>query len=76
MMDKVRSAAALLALAGLVSIVLHLFDYNLRVLMWIDLWGAAVGWLIRVGLVIGGAVLYFVLPGGEEEHEAPEKPSS
>jgi hypothetical protein len=74
-MDKLRSTAGFIALAGLISIGLHLFGYSLRILAWIDLWGTAVGWLIRVALLVGGAVLYFVLPGGEEE-EGAEKPPS
>lgn len=65
MLDKLRSLAGLCAVAGLVSIVLSLVGYNLRILMWIDLWGETVGWLIRAGLVVGGAAVFFVLPGSE-----------
>ena len=74
-MDTLRSIAGFVALAGLASIGLHLFGYNLRILGWIELWGETVGWLIRVALFVGGAVLYFVLPGGEAE-DAAEKPPS
>lgn len=73
MLDKVRSFAAFLAFAGLMSIVLNLVGYNLRVLMWIDLWGDIVGWVIRVGLLVGGAALFFVLPSeeGAKEQQVP-----
>jgi len=54
------------------SIVLNLVGYNLRILMWIDLWGDTVGWLIRVALLIGGVALFFVLPSEEaKQQQAP-----
>ena len=72
MLDKVRSFAGFLVFAGLLSIVLNLVDYNLRILMWIDLWGDVVGWLIRAGLVVGGGVLFFVLPSEDaKQQQAP-----
>ncbi|HEU5076727.1 MAG TPA: hypothetical protein VFU02_21200 [Polyangiaceae bacterium] len=69
MLDKVRSFAGFLAFAGLMSIVLNLVGYNLRILMWIDLWGDVVGWMIRVGLLVGGVALFFVLPSEEAAKE-------
>lgn len=44
---------------GIISTVLYFAGYNLRVLLWIDLWGAAAGWALRIVLIILGAVLYF-----------------
>ena len=76
MLDKLRSFAGFAAVAGLVSIVLNLVDYNLRILMWIDMWGDVMGWLIRGALLVGGAAAYFLLPSGEApaEQQAPGQP--
>jgi len=56
------------AFLGLVSIVLSSFDYNLRILMWIDSWGETMGWVIRIGLIVAGLAVYFIMnePGEEE----------
>ena len=77
MLEKVRSFAGFVAVAGLASIVLNLVGYNLKILMWIDLWGDAMGWVIRGGLLFGGAVAFFLLPSGEsasQEQRAPGQP--
>jgi len=55
-----------MAIAGLASIVLHFMDMNLRILMWIDMWGETIGWLIRGALLVGGAALFFLMPDDEE----------
>ena len=65
--SKLSSLGAFLALAGVVSIVLSFFQYNLRILMWIDMWGTTMGWVIRGSLVVGGGILYLIgsRSGGE-----------
>ncbi len=65
--SKLSSLGAFLALAGVVSIALSFFQYNLRILMWIDMWGTTMGWVIRIGLIIGGGILYLIgsRSGGE-----------
>jgi hypothetical protein len=65
-MDQLRSIAGFVAIAGVISSVLTLFGYELRILMWIDLWGTGVGWAIRAGLVVVGAAVFFLLPSGEQ----------
>jgi hypothetical protein len=60
-----RSIGGFLALAGLLSIALHFFHYNLRILTWIDRWGAGAGWGIRIGLVVLGGIL--LLAGGSKK---------
>jgi hypothetical protein len=59
-MDKTRlqSIGGAVAMAGIVSIVLNFINFNLRILMWIDLWGEGVGWAIRVALVLIGGAIY------------------
>ena len=59
-----------MAIAGLASIVLLFMDMNLRILMWIDMWGETTGWIIRIGLLIGGALLFFLSPAEPEMEEA------
>lgn len=58
--EKIQQFGGAVALAGIISIILSLIDYNLRVLMWIDLWGAGIGWAIRIGLIVLGGALFFV----------------
>lgn len=67
--SKVSGFGGAAALFGLVSIVLSFFDYNLRILMWIDSWGETMAWVIRIGLIIVGLAVYFVMnvPADEEE---------
>ena len=57
--SKVTGLGVLLALYGLLSCVLYFFDYNLRILMWVDLWGPLVGWGLRVAFILGGGALAF-----------------
>ena len=42
---KISGLGGLLALFGVISSVLYLLGYNLRILIWIDLWGPVVGWV-------------------------------
>jgi hypothetical protein len=45
---------------GLVSIALGLLEYKSLLLSWVDQWGEAVGWGIRLGATTLGGLLYFV----------------
>ncbi len=55
-----QSAGGFVATAGVVSMVLYLINFNLTFLLWIDAAGPAVGWLIRIGMVIAGAIMFGV----------------
>lgn len=57
---RIAGFGALLALLGLMSSVITFVGYELRVLMWIDLWGPLVAWGIRLGLIVGGSATYLV----------------
>lgn len=69
-MDTVKrymsQAGMFLATIGIFSIVLAIIyhlgiaSFEVRVLLWIDSWGIAVGWAIRIGITIAGAALYFL----------------
>jgi hypothetical protein len=49
-----------LVIFGIGSMIMNQFGYEFRLLMWIDNWGETVGWAIRGGAAVIGAVLWFV----------------
>ena len=53
-----KSLGATLFVLGLGSIILNLFGIEFIVLMWVDLWGATVGWIIRGAMTVVGLVLW------------------
>lgn len=66
-----RDIGMYLALFGAGSIVLNMMGYEFVILSWIDNWGADMGWLIRGGMIVGGAILFFLgRRGGEEASTA------
>lgn len=56
---KLQKIGGVLALIGLGSIIMSLFDYNLLILAWIDFFGDTFAWIIRIGFIIVGILLYF-----------------
>jgi hypothetical protein len=66
--SKIGKGGLLLAAMGIMSIILSIFNYNLRLLAWIDLWGNTMGWVIRTLLIVGGGAL-FLLFGRDEEDD-------
>lgn len=67
MKEKVGKAGLLVAALGIISAVLSIFNYNVRLLAWIDIWGNTMGWVIRAILVVVGAVLFFMWGRDTEE---------
>ncbi len=65
---KIGQGGLLIAAMGIISALLYVFNYNIRLLSWIDMWGDTMGWIIRAVLVIVGGALFFLL-GREEEVE-------
>lgn len=65
--SKLGKAGLLIGAMGIMSIVLSIFNYNIRLLAWIDIWGATMGWIIRVLLILGGGILFFLFGKNEEE---------
>ena len=57
--SKLGQGGLLLAAMGIMSIVLSIFNYNIRLLAWVDAWGNTVGWVIRVLLILVGGALFF-----------------
>ena len=69
--SKLSSIGALMIVFAIASTILSFFDYNLKILMWVDIWGTAVGWAIRVALIIvGGALLFLFNKSDDEEEES------
>ncbi|MFK7747461.1 MAG: hypothetical protein AB8B65_03650 [Kordia sp.] len=71
--SKLGSAGLLLAALGIMSIMLSIFNYNIRLLAWVDVWGNAMGWVIRILLILGGAILYFFYGNYDEEEENDQR---
>lgn len=64
---KLGKGGLLLAAMGIMSMVLSIFNYNIRLLAWIDIWGSGMGWIIRILLIaIGGALFYMYGRDSEE----------
>ena len=55
-----KSIGATMVLLGAGSFVLNLLERDFTLLMWIDTWGPTVGTAIRIGLIAGGAGLWFL----------------
>jgi len=73
--SKLSSLGAFVAGAGAISIILNLLsifeivNFEVRILMWIDLWGTTIGWAIRIGLTVVGAAMFVLFSQSEEETE-------
>lgn len=68
-MDNIKSklgqGGLVLAAMGIISALLSIFNYNIRLLAWIDIWGSTMGWVLRIVLVVAGGALFFLF--GREE---------
>jgi hypothetical protein len=61
-----KSIGTYLMIFGAASILLYFFEMNLRLLSWIDNWGATAGWIIRIGLIALGLILFIMGKRREE----------
>ncbi len=43
---------------GITSSLLFVFNFDARLLDWIDPCGNIIGWIIRIALIVGGAILF------------------
>lgn len=59
---------------GAGSAILHFLNREFVVLMWVENWGEAAGWAIRVALVVVGALLMMAARTPAPEH--PDQSSS
>lgn len=65
--SKLGKGGLVLAALGIMSIVLSIFNYNIRLLAWVDAWGNTMGWVIRVLLILGGGALFMMFGRDGEE---------
>ncbi len=65
--SKLGQGGLVLTAMGLISALLSIFNYNIRLLAWIDSWGTTMGWVLRVVLILAGAALFFLFGRAEEE---------
>jgi hypothetical protein len=67
-----KSIGSLLFLFGAAAIVFGFMDRVPTVLQWIYTWGDGAAWAIKIGLVVVGAVLYFMGAKKKQENRTPE----
>lgn len=65
--SKLGKGGLLLAAMGIMSIVLSFFNYEIRLLAWINIWGSVIGWIIRILLILGGGALFFFYGNYDDE---------
>ncbi len=62
-----------LAISGVISTILYLIDYEVSILNWIDSGGTTLGWVIRIGLIIMGALMFFIAGNSSEDDTIAEE---
>ena len=60
MKSKISSAGGFLFLLGIASIVMYFIGFVPKILVWIDMWGETIGWVIRIGITVLGGLLFLV----------------
>lgn len=70
-----RGIGGFLVLMGVGSFVLHLIGMEFVLVAWVDMWGPAIGTGIRIGMIVVGAVLWFLgvqaeSGGGPDENDS------
>ncbi|PWF45497.1 hypothetical protein C7C56_017270 [Massilia glaciei] len=50
---------------GVGSIILSFFNMQFMLLAWIDTWGVAAGWAIRIGLAVLGGAMWMFAPASD-----------
>lgn len=64
--SKLGQGGLVLAVMGLISALLSIINYNIRLLAWIDSWGSTMGWVLRIILILAGGALFFLFGRAEE----------
>ena len=62
-----------LAISGIVSTILYLIDYEVSIFSWIDSGGPMLGWIIRIGLIAMGVLLFFLVGKSSEDDTIAEE---
>ncbi len=70
MEDPMRQIGSLAVFLGVFAIILDFMDRVPSVLAWIYNWGEGPAWGIKIGLIVVGALLWFLGGRGEKTPEA------
>lgn len=69
-MNLINKLAGLAAILGVLAIILNFLDRVPLVLAWIYKWGESTAWIIKIGLIVVGGIVWFVTrPRMEDEME-------
>ena len=66
-----QSLGSLLVLLDAGSFVLHFINMEFILVSWVDNWGPGVGNGIRIGMIVVGAILWFM---GKQQAEKSQTP--
>jgi hypothetical protein len=69
-----QSLGSFLVLMGAGSFVLHLLNMEFILVGWVDNWGASTGNGIRIGMIVAGAILWFIGKQQSGKQAAPPQP--
>ena len=63
-----RYIGSTLLFFGCGSTLLYMIQFEFVIMMWIDIWGESVAWIIRAVMIVLGGILFFMGGGiyGEE----------
>jgi phosphotransferase system glucose/maltose/N-acetylglucosamine-specific IIC component len=59
---------------GAAAIAMDFLGFVPKILIWIYKWGETNAWIIKIGLIVVGAVLYFLAP--KEVENTPDEDSN
>lgn len=68
-----KSIGSGMMIFGALATVLGFFNSVPKILRWIYNWGEGVAWAIKIGLIVVGAVLFFLAKPGEETPESEDQ---
>ena len=64
-----KKTGSTLITLGLLAIVLNFVNRVPSILIWVYAWGETTAWIIKIGVVVLGAILYFIGKNEEKEEE-------
>jgi hypothetical protein len=71
--EKLSGLGALLVILGVISALLQLVGFELRILRALNEQGSAVAWGVRIGLIVLGAALFFLFGKGGDDKKKEKK---
>lgn len=67
LLNKIGSLAMLL---GVFAIIMGFMDMVPKILAWIYLWGESTAWIIKISLVAGGALIWYLTTVQQAKQQA------